>query len=189
MRVGLASFPGHLEQGLGPLHLLFGAETLLVEEALDRLRAAARAQGFNERLRLTAEPGFNWNQLFEHSQTLSLFAARKIIELRLPTGKPGDAGAKALLDYAQNLPPQNTLAVVAGAVEKRAQNAKWFKAVEQTGVVTECPAVPADRLPDWVARRMQSRRLRGDPEAIKHLCHLVEGNLLAAAQELSLIHI
>ena len=187
MRVSLSSLRGHLDQGLQPLYLIFGAEVLLVEETLDHVRQVARNQGFNERLRLIVEPGFDWNQLFEQGQTMSLFAERKIIELRLPSGKPGDAGSKALVDYAQNLPPENTLVVVSGPVEKRAQNSKWFKTLEQAGVVTECPAVPADRLPDWIAQRMTGKGLKFDMEAVSHLSHLVEGNLLAASQEIDLL--
>ena len=102
MRVQPPALPAQLKRGLAPLYHLFGPETLLVEEAADTIRRAARAQDFTERVRYTVEPGFNWNQVFVSSQSMSLFATKKLIEVRMPTGKPGAAGDKALLQYAQD---------------------------------------------------------------------------------------
>ena len=188
MRLGSASFSNHLNEGLKGLYHLFGAETLLVEESLDLLRRAAREQGFNERVRYTVEAGFDWNQLFSSSQSMSLFAEKKLIELRIPTGKPGDAGSKALIEYAANLQGDDTvLVVISGAIEKRAQNTKWFKALDEVGVTVECPLIPAGKLPVWIEQRLRSRGLQFEPEAVQRISHLVEGNLLAAAQEIDLL--
>ena len=188
MRVSLPSLSGQLKQGFQPLYLLFGAETLLVEEALQPIRTCARQAGFLERLRFTVEPGFDWNKLLEYSQTMSLFAEKRLIELRLPTGKPGDAGAKALIDYAENQNADDTtLVVICGGIEKRAQNTKWFKTVEAAGIVIECPTIGADKLPNWISQRLTAEGLKFDFDAVERLSHFVEGNLLAAAQEINLL--
>ena len=192
MRVSLPVLSSQLKQGFQPLYLLFGAETLLVEEALRPIRACAKEAGFLDRLRFTAEPGFDWNKLLEYSQTKSLFADKQLIELRLPTGKPGDAGGKALIDYAEHMVApgasgDTALVVICGNIDKRAQNTKWFKAVEVAGVVIECPTISADQLPNWISQRLTAGGLKFDDEAVARLSHFVEGNLLAAAQEINLL--
>lgn len=188
MRVSLPSLSSQLKQGFQPLYLLFGAETLLVEEALPPIRACAKQAGFMERLRLTVEPGFDWNKLLEYSQTMSLFAEKRLIELRLPTGKPGDTGAKALIEYIENQTSEDTaLVIICGGIEKRAQNTKWFKAVDAAGVVIECPTIGADKLPHWISQRLTAEGLKFDADAVARLSHFVEGNLLAAAQEINLL--
>ena len=134
------------------------------------------------------KPGFDWNQLFTGGQTVSLFAEKRLMELRIPTGKPGDAGAKALIDYATSPHSADTvLIIVAGAIEKRTQGSKWFKALESEAVVTECPTISSDKLPDWIAIRIANLGLRYDRDAVRRIAHHVEGNLLAAAQEINLL--
>lgn len=188
MRVSYNSFSQQLKQGLFPIYLLFGDETLLVEESLDLLRQQARSEGFTERLRYTVETGFDWNQLFEGGQSMSLFSEKKLIELRIPTGKPGDAGAKALTEYAENMQSSDTtLVVIAGGIEKRAQKSKWFKALESHAVTMECPTIGPDKLSDWIGQRMRTQGLAFEPEVVPTLAHFVEGNLLAAAQEINLL--
>ena len=187
MRVSLSSLNEHLGQGLQPLYLIFGNETLLSEEALDQIRLHARQQGFTERLRYTVESGFDWNQLMQQGQAMSLFAEKRIIELRIPTGKPGDVGGKALAQYAQRMGDDTTLIIISGAIDKRSQNTKWFKAMDAAGIVTECPSISTDRLPDWISQRMTANGLVYDFDAVQRLSHFVEGNLLAAAQEINLL--
>ena len=187
MRLKLPSLSAQLKQGFDPLYLLFGAETLLVEEALDEIRAAGIAAGYQERIRLTVETGFDWNQLYEQGQAMSLFAEKRLIELRLPSGKPGDKGAKALIDFANRLNDDTTLIIISGAIEKRSQGTKWFKEIENKGWVIECPIISNDALPDWIGQRMHSLGLKYDYDAVEHLSHFVEGNLLAAAQEVNLL--
>jgi len=188
MRIPLNSLPARLDKGLAPLYHLFGSEILLVEEALDEIRRQARAQGYGERIRYTLEPGFDWSRVTASARSMSLFAEKKVIELRMPTGKPGDAGAKTLIDYADSIAGADTvLVVISGAIEKRAQNSKWFKAVEAAGVAVECPAISAQQLPEWVVRRMRGKGLEFDNEAARRLSVLVEGNLLAAAQAIDLL--
>ncbi len=167
--------------------MLFGAEPLLIEEALDQVRALARENGYHERLRFTVEAGFDWNLLLAQGQAMSLFAEKKLIELRMPTGKPGDAGTKAIMAYCEYLPEDTTLVIISGPVDKRAQGTRWFKAVDTAGVVVESPEIKADRLPDWVSQRMTSMGITYDFDVVDRICQLVEGNLLAAAQEINLL--
>ena len=187
MRITSSGLAAQLKQGIGPLYLLFGPETLLIEEALDQIRGQCRLAGYNERIRLIVETGFDWNRLQHESRTLSLFADKRLIELRLPTGKPADAGSRALIDFAQNLSCDTTLVVVANAIDKRGQAARWFKTMQKSGMVVECPVIGATDLPGWVGQRMRGQGLKYDPGAVEHLSRLVEGNLLAAAQEISLL--
>ena len=187
MRITSPALSTQLKQGIAPLYLLFGSEMLLVEEALDQIRSQCRQAGYNERIRLTVETGFDWNRLQHESSTLSLFADKRLIELRLPTGKPADAGSKALVDFAHHLSSDTTLVVVANAIDKRSQTTKWFKAIQNNGMVVECPAIGTANLPGWISQRMNSQGLKHEPGAVEDLSHLVEGNLLAAAQEISLL--
>jgi len=188
MRIQLNSLSARLDKGLAPLYHLFGGETLLVEEALDQIRRQARAQGYGERIRYTLEPGFDWRQVTASARSMSLFAEKKVIELRIPTGKPGDAGARTLIDYADSIDGADTvLVIISGGADKSAQKTKWFKAVEAAGVAVECPAVTAQRLPQWVVQRMRGKGLQFDSDAAKRLSVLVEGNLLAAAQAIDLL--
>lgn len=170
------------------MYFLFGDEILLVEETLDLLRKAAREAEYTERTRYTVEAGFDWNQIFSGNQSMSLFAERKIVELRIPTGKPGDAGGKALTEYANSPPAADTiLVVIAGGIERRSQSTKWFKALEQAAVTTECPTIAKDNLPQWISDRLQRQNLQFDQDVVALLAYYVEGNLLAAAQEINLL--
>ena len=188
MRLSLASLSSQLGRGLAPLYHLFGSETLLVEEALDQIRQQARAQGFGERICHTLEPGFDWNRLIVGNRTLSLFADKRIVELRMPTGKPGVGGDRSLIQCVESICADDTvLLLISGAIEKRAQSTKWFKTVESAGVVVECPSIPSAQQPEWISRRMRAKGLQFDFEAAERLSYFVEGNLLAAAQEIDLL--
>lgn len=188
MRIALSALSSKLGSQMAPLYHLFGVETLLIEEALEKIRKHAHTQGFTERIRYTLEPGFDWNQVLASSQSMSLFAERKVIELRMPSGKPGEAGNKALIRYVEGIRGDDTvLVLISGAIDKRTQNTKWFKKIEAAGVVVECPMIPAKQLPDWINRRMQDKKLQFDFAAAERLSHFVEGNLLAAAQEINLL--
>ncbi|HKJ76840.1 MAG TPA: DNA polymerase III subunit delta, partial [Gammaproteobacteria bacterium] len=160
-----------------------GDEPLQVTEAADAIRAAAREAGHGERQVFHVESGFDWDQLAAAADNLSLFAERRLLELRMPTGKPGDAGSKALTAYAANAPEDTVLLITAGRLDKRQQQSKWFKALESAGVVVQVWPVDAKALPGWVAERMRSRGLQPNQEAARLLAEKVEGNLLAAAQE------
>lgn len=184
MRVRSEQLPGRLEQGLAPVHLVAGPEPLLVNEAADAIRAAARKQGFEEREVLDAGPGFDWSTLESEANAPSLFATRRVLELRLPTGKPGNEGAAAIRKWLERPPEDTLLLVVAHEFDWQQARAKWVKAVEDVGVFVQVTPVDAERLPRWIAQRMRARGLVPTTDAVRLLAERVEGNLLAADQEI-----
>jgi DNA polymerase-3 subunit delta len=172
----------HLGKGpLAPVYLVAGEEPLIAGEACDAIRAAARREGYAEREVLFAERGFDWNQLRQAGASLSLFASRRVLEVRLPTGAPGAEGAAALAEYAARPADDTLLLVLSGAKPDR--NAKWTKALEAAGVFVPVYPVDAARLPEWLAARLRARGLEPTPEAVRLLAERTEGHLLAAAQE------
>ena len=184
MRLKPDQLPAHLQKNLAPIYFVSGDEPLLVNEAADAIRAAARRVGCSERLVYTLESGFDWNQLREAQNSLSLFAERRLLELRMASPKPGDAGGQALRDYAARPPEGDVLLITAGKLEKETQNAKWFQALEQSGIVVQVWPVEPAQLPRWIAQRMATRGLKATPEAVALLAERVQGNLLACTQEI-----
>lgn len=176
--------PALLERGLAPVYLLAGAEPLLLQECRDQVIHAAQAEGFTERSVLEAGARFDWSRLAEESAAPSLFASRKILDIRLPNGKPGQEGAAALTEMAQSPDPDVLLLVSSGDWNKAMGRLKWTGALAAAGVLVEIwPVRPGD-LPAWIRNRMQAAGLKPDPEAVNLLAELVEGNLLAAQQEI-----
>jgi DNA polymerase-3 subunit delta len=173
-----------LERALHPVYLITGDEPLLAAEAADSIRRAARGKGHAQRELHVAERGFDWDALLADADTLSLFAERRIIEIRLPTGKPGDKGAKALCALANKPPHDTLLLVLSPKLDKRALSAAWVKAFDKAGCIVQVWPVETARLPSWIAQRMRSAGLVPDREATQLLAERVEGNLLAAQQEI-----
>jgi DNA polymerase-3 subunit delta len=191
MKLRYEQLAAHLRQGVQPIYLLSGEEPLQLMEAADAIRARVRELGFAEREVLHAEAGFDWNALTAASGTLSLFAEKRLLELRLPGGKPGKEGGAALSGYAGNPPPDTVLLIISGKIDSASQKSKWFKALEAAGVTLQVWPVEPARLPGWVMNRMRSRGMQPTDEAAQMLAERVEGNLLAAAQEvekLRLLH-
>jgi len=173
-----------LREGLLPVYLIAGDEPFQLEEAAASVREAAKAAGHTSREVFWAEAGFDWPRLAGAADSLSLFAERRLVELRLPSGKPGAEGGKVLAAWCENPPPDTLLLIIAGKLDKAQQNSKWFKAVDKVGAVVQVWPVEAAALPAWIARRMQARGMQPTPEAVALLAERVEGNLLAADQEL-----
>lgn len=184
MKIKLDQLGQQLKHGLAPVYLISGDEILLVNEAVDTLRAHARNQGFHERLIFTVERGFDWGTLADATQTMSLFAEKRWLELRIAEGKAGDAGGKLIEHYTLHPAADTLLVIVTGKLDKAAQNTKWVKAVEHTGVGITCYPIGPAELPAWVTTRMRARGLQPSPMAAKLLAERVEGNLLAAMQEI-----
>ncbi len=182
MKLASDKLNAHLRAALAPVYLIAGDEPLQREEAADAVRAAARARGYTEREIFFAERGFDWNQLGRAAANLSLFASRRILELRLPTGKPGDDGAQALSAYAQAPAPDTVLMVISARLERG--GGQWGAALERAGVLLQVWPVEAQALPEWIEGRMRTRGLQPTPEAAAFIAARVEGNLLAAAQEI-----
>lgn len=183
MKLRYEQLASHLQQGLQPVYLISGDEPLQVMEAADAIRARARELGFGEREVLHAEAGFDWNALTAASGSLSLFAEQRLLELRLPSGKPGKEGGAALSDYAADPPPDTVLLIICGKIDTASQKSKWYKALEAAGVTLQVWPVEPGALPGWVLNRMRSCGMQPTPEAAQILAERVEGNLLAAAQE------
>jgi len=174
----------HLRKNLASLYLVFGEETLLAQEAADAIRAAARQQGYSERECLTVETGFEWNMLRQLASSPSLFASRRLLELRMGDAKPGEAGSKAFSQYAAQPAEDAILLITAGKLDWQTQKGRWFTALDGAGVVVAAMPVEARQLPGWIERRLRDRGLNPTPDAVTVLSERVEGNLLAAAQEI-----
>ena len=159
-----------------------GDEPLQFNESLDAIRAAAREQGFAERTVLDAETGFDWSRLAEAAASLSLFAERRLIELRLPSGRPGTEGGKALAAFAAEAGDDVVLLVGAGRIEARAKRSAWYRAIDGAGAAVEVWPKERSALPAWLRERARSRGLDASPEAIEELADRCEGNLAYGAQ-------
>ncbi len=176
--------PAALENGLAPVYLLAGAEPLLLQESRDAVIHAAQAAGFTERSVHEVSARFDWNQLSEESAAPSLFSSQKILDIRLPTGKPGKEGAKTLGEMAENPDPDVLLLVSCGDWSGAMRKLKWTGVLARAGVLVEIWPVRPNELPGWIGKRMRAAGLQPDPEAVALLAELVEGNLLAAQQEI-----
>lgn len=183
MRIDSEQLSRHLERGLAGLYAILGEEPLLALEAGDQLRAAAREQGYAERTLLVVESGFEWGRLGAAGASLSLFAQRRLIELRIPNGKPGVAGAQAIANYCETLPPDTVTLVHLPAMDWKAVQADWFQTLEHAGTLVEAKVVERSRLPRWLAARLAQNGQATDEETLQFIADRVEGNLLAAWQE------
>jgi DNA polymerase-3 subunit delta len=174
----------HLEKPLSALYLIHGDEPLLVLEAADAVRSAARKQGFDEREILVAGQGFRWDDLFLAAGNMSLFGSSKLIDLRIPNGKPGRDGGDALQRYCEQLGQGTVTLVSLPLLDWQARKAAWFAALADAGTVIECDAPPLPQLPAWIATRLQMQRQNAPQDALQFIANHVEGNLLAAHQEI-----
>ncbi|MGD2075557.1 MAG: DNA polymerase III subunit delta [Gammaproteobacteria bacterium] len=178
-----------LQRGLTAVYFIHGDETLLVNECADAVRAAARARGFTERQVFSVDSGFDWNSLRAACDSLSLFSEKRLLELRLPTGKPGREGVAALRDYAARPPEDRLLLILSARLEPAARRSKWVQALDEAGVCVAVWPVEVSRLPAWIERRMSRHGMRAERDALQLLAERVEGNLLAAAQEIEKLYL
>ncbi len=172
--------PGN--EALAPIYLISGDEPFQLGELADALRSCARRQGYTDRQVFFAERGFDWQSLSAEQDALSLFAERRVLDLRLPGSKPGDAGSRALRAYAARPPADTVLLVTTGKLDRSQARSKWVTELERAGVAAQVWPVEAGRLPRWLQSRMQARGLDPDTGAVQLLAERVEGNLLAADQ-------
>lgn len=184
MKLTTDSLPRHLASGLKSLYVIHGDAQLLSLEAGDSIRAAARAAGYTEREVLTAERDFRWAALRNSAQSLSLFSDRKIIDLRIPSGKPGVEGGQALQEHCTHLSTEVLTLVTLPRLDKSALSSKWFAALEQQGITIAADDIPRSGLPSWISGRLQRHGQSADRETLDFLADRVEGNLLAAWQEI-----
>ena len=181
----------HLERELQPVYVVYGDEPLLVIETADAIRSAARRQGFDEREVLTALPGFNWSDLAHAAGNMSLFGGRTLLDLRIPTGKPGREGSAALQDYCARPSPDALLLVTLPGLDWSEEKAAWLKALTEAGAAVKLVPPGLNDLPVWIGGRLARQQQRAGNEALRFIAERVEGNLLAAHQEilkLGLLH-
>ena len=191
MQLAPAQLAAHLKQGLQALYVLVGDEPLAHRECLDAIRQAARLQGFDERNSLLVERAFNWQQIASYGASISLFASRRLLEINVPSGKPGVEGGKALQALASQPLSDTTVLIILPKLEREAKNSAWFSALEKQAVVINLEEVPASQLPKWIGARLAQQGQQASPATLEFLAHQVEGNLLAANQEvqkLGLLH-
>ena len=184
MRIRPEQLERHLARGLASVYVVHGDEPLQREESLDAIRSAARAAGFGERIVLHAEADFDWSELRAHAANLSLFAERRLIDLRIPGGSPGKDGGPVLAQYASSPPPDMVLLLSCGRFDRRSTSTKWFKALEGAGDVIEVYPVRTRDLPRWITSRCATRGVTVERDAAEALAERSEGNLLACAQEI-----
>jgi len=174
----------HLARGLAALYVVVGDEPLAAQEAADAIRAAARAAGHSERTVYTVLGRYNWQGIFAAGDNFSLFAERRLAEIRIPSGKPGVDGAKALETYAAKLPADTLTLISLPGLDWKTMQSRWFAALAKSGVVVEAKPVDRAALPGWIDRRLAGQGLRAERAALEFLADQVEGNLLAAQQEI-----
>ena len=182
-QIRLDQLDAQLQRPLAPLWAIHGDEPLLSLEAADAIRAAARKAGHTEREVHVAERGFDWRALGESAASLSLFGDRRIVELRM-TGKPGAEGGKAIEAYAARLPDATVTIVSFPRFDKATQSSPWFSALERAGVLVNVYSMERSRLPQWIASRLKRQKQTASAQALQFLADSVEGNLLAAHQEI-----
>ncbi len=183
MRISAEKLPAALARGLAGTYLVSGDEPLLIDESVDAIRAAARAAGYLDRRVFFIERGFSWDELHHAAQSLSLFSERRMFELRMPGGKP-DKGAALLQELTAHPPPDVILLIATEKLDKKSAEAEWVRAVEKHGVWVPIWPVDAAAMPDWLRARAMALRIDMEPAAAQLIVERVEGNLLAARQEL-----
>ncbi|WMN17082.1 DNA polymerase III subunit delta [Pseudomonas piscis] len=186
MKLAPAQLGKHLQGSLAPVYVISGDDPLLCQEAADAIRIAARQQGYDERQVFSADANFDWGSLLLAGASMSLFAQKRLLELRLPSGKPGDKGAAALIEYCSRPAEDTVLLISLPKLDGSAQKTKWGKALvegAQTQFVQIWP-VDANQLPQWIRQRLSQAGMSANQDAVELIAARVEGNLLAAAQEI-----
>jgi len=189
MRIKPEQLGAALKKSLAPVYFISGDEPLQLGEIADAIRKAAKKAGFSNREILSAETGFEWNQLAFTADSYSLFADKKIIDLRLPSGTPGIEGSKALIAYCERLPEDTILLVTAGKIAGSALKTKWLEALDKKGVVIQVWPLEGNDLIHWLQQRAKQRELHIEAEGLRILASRIEGNLLAAAQEIEKLYV
>ncbi len=184
MRIRLPDLKQHLSKGLVPIYLVAGDEPLQTGEAADAVREAARKQGYTSRDIIDADRNFNWDELAVEASSLSLFAEQRVLDLRIPSGKPGTAGGKALVEYVERPADDTLLLITMPKLEQNQTSSKWLKAIDKAGAIIQIWPLTGTQLVSWIERRMRERGLNPGPGVTALLAERIEGNLLAAAQEI-----
>ena len=188
MKVYHEQLGDQLNRRLAPIYLLSGDEPLQIMEAADAVRQAAKAAGYLNRELFHADAGFDWSLLQEACDSFSLFGEQRVLDLRLPA-KPDKTGSAALLRYAERPPEDAVLIVSLPKLAAADKKARWFQAAEKLGIFVQVWPLEGDKLLRWLDKRLNSKGLLADQSGLRLLAARVEGNLLAAAQEIEKLHI
>ena len=184
MQLRFDAIDGHLAKTLAPLYVITSDEFLLALEVADKIRRVAKTQGFLEREILTVERSFKWGSLLAANQSQSLFGDKKLVDLRIPTGKPGKDGGAALQEYVANLSPDNLTLITLPKLDWATQKAAWVGSLQQAAVYIDIPLVERAQLPNWISQRLSAQGQSVDRPSLDFIADRVEGNLLAAHQEI-----
>lgn len=186
MRLYPDKLDAQLNKELLPVFLVSSDDPLLQREACDTIRLACREQGYTERQVFHVERSFDWNAVREASASLSLFAEKRILELNMPGGKPGDAGAKVLLEYLERPAEDTLLLIIVPRLDGSTLKTRWAKGLLDSPACgfVQIPVIGAEQLPGWLGQRLAQKGLTADAEVLQFISDRVEGNLLAAAQEI-----
>ena len=174
-----------LQKSLAPVYLVCGDEPLQLMECQDLIRAAARAQDYTERVVLDASVGIDWPSLQFESDNLSLFASRRLIEVRLGDTKAGTEGGAAISRYCEQAGADTVLMVSCAKLDAKAMQSAWVKSIDRVGEIVQVWPVKSGEMPAWIERRLRAQGFSATPEAVRLLSDRVEGNLLAASQDIS----
>lgn len=172
-----------------PVYMVSGEEPLQQMESLDLIRSHLRQNDFSEREILDVDAQFDWQRLMDEAANMSLFATRRIVEIRLPSAKPGKQGSQAIKDYLSRPPEDTVLIINAGKIDGNSKKSAWYKAVDQNGLVVQCWPVPVDKLSHWLMQRFKVRDMEADNDVLAYISQHVEGNLLAADQEIEKLYL
>ncbi|MCU7890512.1 MAG: DNA polymerase III subunit delta [Candidatus Thiodiazotropha sp. (ex Ustalcina ferruginea)] len=184
MRLRNEQLASHLQRDLAPVYLLSGDEPLQMQEAVDEIRSAARRQGYSEREVLDQGSGFDWSALTTATESLSLFGDRRLLELRLSSAKVGTEGSKSLSAYCERPAEDTVLLITLPKLERAQANSKWLKTIGRVGVIVQIWPVEGRRLVPWIEQRLRRAGLIPETGVVEMLADRVEGNLLAASQEI-----
>ncbi len=184
MQLRADALDGHLAKSLAPLYVITSDEHLLALDAADRIRQAARKAGHTEREVLTVDRSFKWGSLRAANQSQSLFGDKKLVELRIPGGKPGKEGGQALQDYAADLSADNVTLISLPKLDWATQKSAWVSALQKAAVYIDIPMVERVQLPAWIGSRLSAQGQNADRQSLAFIAERVEGNLLAAHQEI-----
>ncbi|MBU0501153.1 MAG: DNA polymerase III subunit delta [Gammaproteobacteria bacterium] len=184
MRLRADQLTARLGKQLDPVYLISGDEPLQLNECTDGVRRAAALNGYSDRTLLDVQSGFQWGDLAYEANNLSLFADRRLFDLRLKSSAIGAEGSKAIAGYCAAPPPDTLLLITAPKLERKQLTTKWIKAIEEIGVLVQIWPIAGDRLLPWLEQRMRNRGLAPEAGVVAMLAERVEGNLLAAAQEI-----
>lgn len=184
MQLVQAQLQQHLNKTLSPIYVLMGDEPLGQSECLDAIRQAARKDGAEERTNFIIERNFNWQSIQQFGQALSLFASKRMLEISIPNGKPGVEGGKALAALAENIIPDTTTIIILPTLAREVKKSIWFSKLQSAATVIELNDIAPTQLPQWIAKRLAQQNQSADNASLEFMAHQVEGNLLAAHQEI-----